>query len=207
MNVSIIDDDDNVLNTFRKATLQAENVVCLSATNSIEEFLRLKVFENQKIYLFLDIYLANSLSIHFIPQIIASFPKIEIIMYSISEEYNHLIDAIHLGARGYIIKDFNTERLIQNFKIIRNGGAIISPIMATKLLQYLSKGENSKKLEAKLSKKDMELLNLLAEGWSYNKISDKIGITLDGVRGRIRSLYSKLNVSSKVQAINKYRNL
>ena len=152
MNVSIIDDDDNVLNTFRKATLQAENVVCLSATNSIEEFLRLKVFENQKIYLFLDIYLANSLSIHFIPQIIATFPKIEIII-------------------------------------------------------YLAKGGNSKKLETKLSKKDLELLNLLAEGWSYNKISDKVGITLDGVRGRIRSLYTKLNVSSKVQAINKYRNI
>lgn len=207
MNVAIIDDDDNVLNSFRKATLQADNVVCLSATNSIEEFLRLKVFENHKIYLFLDIYLSKSLSIHFIPQIIKDFPKIEIIMYSISEEYNHLIDAIHLGAKGYILKDFNPERLIQNFNIIRNGGAIISPVMATKLIQYLAKNEKTNKMETKLSKKDLELLNLLAEGWSYNKISEKIGITLDGVRGRIKSLYSKLNVSSKVQAINKFRNI
>lgn len=207
MNVAIIDDDDNVLNSFRKATLQADNVVCLSATNSIEEFLRLQVFENHKIYLFLDIYLAKSLSIHYIPQIIEYFPKVEIIMYSISEEYNHLIDALHLGAKGYIIKDFNPERLIQGFNIIRNGGAIISPVMAAKLIQYLAKDENTNKMETKLSKKDLELLNLLAEGWSYNKISEKIGITLDGVRGRIKSLYSKLNVSSKVQAINKFRNI
>lgn len=205
LNVAIIDDDDNVLNFFRKATLLSDNVVCLAALNSVDEFMRLKIFENQRIFLFLDLYLTKSMSIHFIPEILKRFPKVEIIVYTVSEEHNHLINAIQLGASGYLVKDFNTEKLIHSFNIIRNGGALISPIMASKLIHYFRKIENAHKFDTKLTRKDTELLVLLSEGWSYAKISEKIGISMDGVRGRIRSLYKKLNVKSKMQAINKYR--
>lgn len=206
LHVAIIDDDDDMLTFFRKTTFETQNIICLATANSVEEFAKNFRQLKQRLVIFLDIFLESKLSITDIPYLLKIFPHAEIIIYSISEDYNHIINAVTLGAKGYIIKDKNQDKLKQHFEIVRLGGAVISPIMASKLINFLQ-AKTETQLEVKLSKKDHELLTLLSEGWSYARIAEQIGITLDGVRGRIKSLYSKLNVSSKIEAINKIRNL
>lgn len=203
--VSIIDDDPRMISFFRKATFEASEVTCIKTAVSVEEYLVRPIRDDKQHYLFLDLHLEENLSLTQLPNLRARFPEIEIIMYSVDEQYRHLISAFRLGAVGYIIKNFEQQSLINFFNILKAGGAAISPQMAKKLISGIV--ENNSINTQKLNAKEYNILSSLAAGWSYQYIADSSDMTVNGVRYYIKKIYKKLRVNSRAEAVNVFRDL
>ncbi len=203
--VVLIDDDKDV-RVFMKEILKDEIDLKFESFESVKSFMCSEIPPTIKIYLLLDIYMTNENGLEEIKNILNSYHNIEITMFSSSEDYSSLIESFKNGAVGYILKTFDTKEMKSSIDILRNGGAFLSPKMAKKLIQGFTRKKinNSSK---KLTEKEFELLELLSKGNSYQEISEIIGISINGVRARVKRIYRKLHVNNKASAIQYYFNL
>lgn len=200
--LSIIDDEPKDIDLLRRASIMVENVILTYTDSNIDNFLKNVHNIQYPHFLFLDIYLEDDNGISKIPEILNKFPNIEIILYSVSENPHDLMHGIKSGASGYLIKDNDVNTLSKSLEVIKSGGAILSAKMAKFLIQNTKPIEKITQGRKKLTHKDMSLINNLAKGYSYVRIAELEGISINTLQGRIKSLYRKLNVSSKIQAIN-----
>ena len=112
------------------------------------------------------------------------------------------------GAGGYLLKDSRPHRIITAIEDIMQGGAPMSPHIASRTLELLRNAAgNNKKFptpdDYKLSERESQLLQLLVEGNTYQRIADNMFISHGTVRKHIENIYNKLHIHSKVEAVNK----
>lgn len=135
------------------------------------------------------------------------FPHIKIIMLTVFDDEDKIFRAIQAGANGYLLKDELPERIFESIKMIIDGGAPMSPIIAVKTLTLLRKSELVNNTDSEndfsLSKRETEVLELLSKGEDYIKIAELLFISPATVRKHIENIYRKLEVHNKVQAVQK----
>lgn len=135
------------------------------------------------------------------------FPKIKIIMLTVFDDEEKIFNAIKAGASGYLLKDEPVERLLENIEIVLFGGAPMSATIAAKTLQLLRRSEKSSTVEVindfNLSKREIEILELLKQGYDYNRAAEQLFISPFTVRKHIENIYRKLQVNNKMQAVQK----
>lgn len=201
IDLSIIDDDILMLQDLNKKFNDINDIHLRWAGIDINEFLEQAVYKTD--VLLLDILLGeNDLGYDFIEIIKSKNKRIQIIMYSVMEDLSVLIKCIKKGADGYILKDASISDLVSSVKCTYNGGSNLSPMMARKLLEMFSvQSMENKKWGALLNETEYMILKYLSEGMSYKIISDKANITIDSLRYNIKSLYKKMHVNSKGEAI------
>lgn len=207
ISVSLVDDDPKVIDFFRQTTLETTGVVCVRAVTNLKEYLKYPIHTKSRHFLFLDIYLQDRTSLNHIPKILHQMPNVEVIIYTVDEEYQQLINAFKLGASGYIVKQFRKAYLKEFFSILDQGGAVISPKMARKLISSINHSLPSTLQDAPLTEREIQILNYLAEGWTYQYIADQLEVTIDGVRYYIKRIYKRLNVKTRAEAVRKFRGL
>lgn len=132
------------------------------------------------------------------------FPGIRILMQTVFEENEKIFQSIRAGASGYLLKNTPSARIIEAIREIYVGGAPMSPSIAAKVLKMVARqpvapGSNT----FNLSDRERDVLGYLVRGMSYKMIADACGISIDTVRTHIRSIYEKLHVHSKGEAIAK----
>jgi DNA-binding NarL/FixJ family response regulator len=131
-------------------------------------------------------------------------PGLKILMQTIFEEDEKIFQSICAGASGYILKNTAPQRILQAIQEVYEGGAPMSPSIATKVLKMLQIQNNSYKTESfNLTEREKEILSCLVKGMSYKLIADCCFISIDTVRGHIRNIYEKLHVHSKSEAVAK----
>ncbi|MCI4648422.1 response regulator transcription factor [Phaeodactylibacter sp.] len=202
--VGIVEDDEWYLNQIVSELENAEDLLCVVTGTSVEDFMEsLKPFHHLDILL-LDIHLPGVSGIQSIPSLKKRLPDTTIIMCTNYEEKELLFNAISRGAEGYILKSAAPNNLVEHIRHAHEGGAAISPQMARYLVEHFTPPQRPKNASS-LKEKDMEVLNMLAQGWSYKYIADNMGISVNGVRYYIRKLYKRMNVSSRYEASKKFR--
>jgi DNA-binding NarL/FixJ family response regulator len=132
------------------------------------------------------------------------YPDVKILMETIFEEDEKIFQSICNGAQGYILKSTPPELILDSIKEIHNGGAPMSPVIASKVLRMFKynlghQADNS----FALSSREKEILKCLVEGMSYKMIADTCFISVDTVNGHIKNIYKKLQVHSRGEAIAK----
>ncbi len=133
-------------------------------------------------------------------------PQVNILVLTVSENEADLFVAIKFGATGYILKNTEPEELIQAIFHIAQGGVIISPIMATKLLtefKDLEAGAERKpaqEAESNLSPREDEVLRLVAQGATNKEIADSLFISENTVKTHLRNIMDKLHLANRSQA-------
>jgi DNA-binding NarL/FixJ family response regulator len=152
--------------------------------------------------LFLDIMMPGISGVDGLYQLKALLPNTEIVMLTAVEEQDKLLKSLCLGASGYLLKDTSYNEIEQYITIVKNGGAAISPKMARHIIAYF--GPKTRPDESLLTEKNLQVLHLLAEGWNYKTIADRMSISVDGVRYHIKEVYRALGVQSVAQAVRKY---
>ncbi|MFC1903780.1 response regulator [Chloroflexota bacterium] len=136
----------------------------------------------------------------------ASMPQVNIIVLTVSDNESDLFAAMKFGAKGYILKNTEPEELIQAILHIAQGGAIISPLMATKLLaefKDLGTGTVVKSTQengAVLSPREGEVLKLVAQGATNKEIADSLFISENTVKTHLRNIMDKLHLANRSQA-------
>ena len=135
------------------------------------------------------------------------WPQIKIVMSTVFDDEAHLFDAIMAGASGYLMKDEPPAKIHKALYEALEGGAPMSSEIARKSLKLIRQGKPSasKKLseEYSLSEREIEVLEHLSKGNSYEQIADNLYISYGTVRKHVENCYRKLRVHSKVEAINK----
>jgi len=133
-------------------------------------------------------------------------PQINILVLTVSEMETDLFAAIKFGATGYLLKKAEPEELVRAIISIAQGGVIVSPLMATKLLtefKDLAAGVERKPVEeanADLSPREGEVLQLVAQGATNKVIADSLFISENTVKTHLRSIMEKLHLANRSQA-------
>ena len=135
------------------------------------------------------------------------FPKLTVIMQTVFDDDNKVFDAICNGASGYLLKDTPPARLMESIIEAYNGGAPMSPSIASKVLRlfqkHLAPSPDAAHEKYHLTNREKEILQGLVNGFSYKMIAEVYHISFDTVRTHVRNIYEKLHVASSSQAVAK----
>ncbi len=132
--------------------------------------------------------------------------KVKILVLTVSDNETDLFAAIKFGATGYILKNTEPEELVQAIYHIAQGGVIISPVMATKLLAEFKESGTGTRAEKTNGKKDImspredEVLQLVAQGATNKEIADFLFISENTVKTHLRNIMDKLHLANRSQA-------
>jgi len=125
-------------------------------------------------------------------------------METIFEDNNKIFDSICNGAEGYILKNTAPVLILSAIKEIYEGGAPMTPSVASKVLKMFKKNSSSNVNETiDLTEREKEILKSLVEGMSYKMIAATCFISIDTVSGHIKNIYKKLQVHPKSEAVVK----
>ena len=133
-----------------------------------------------------------------------SCPKIEFVMLTTYDETDLIFDALRAGASGYLLKRAAPDELIRAINEVRNGGSPMSMEIARRVVSHFHQIRQPVIEEEKLSKRESEILALLAKGLSYKLIADELGLSPHTIHNRLRGIYKKLHVQSGREAVAKF---
>lgn len=133
-------------------------------------------------------------------------PETQFIMFTIYEDNDQVFEALKAGASGYILKNTAPEKIIDSLIELHEGGSPMSPKIARKVLSTFNQPTPEHAVNELLSKREQEVLELLSKGFLYKEIADKLSISISTVKRHLNSIYTKLQVQNKVEAVNKLYN-
>ena len=148
----------------------------------------------------MDINMPGADGIEGLKVIKKEFPHIKVLMQTVFDDTDKIFECIRNGASGYILKKDSTQRILQAIQEVHDGGAVMNPGIALKVLDYFQ----PQKKENPLSARETQVLELLAEGLSYKMVADKLFLSFNTVNTHIKHIYEKLHVSSLGEAIAFY---
>lgn len=153
----------------------------------------------------MDIKLPGISGIEFTQLLKEKYPELKIMMCTVFEDDDKIFRAIMAGASGYILKRTEPHKLIQSINELMEGGSPISSQIAQKVLSAFRQMMPKNPVENPLSDREIAVLTLLSMGHSNRQVADKLGVGIATVKSHIYSIYQKLHVSSRVEAINKFK--
>ena len=132
------------------------------------------------------------------------FPEVKILMETIFDDNDKIFHSICNGAEGYILKNTPPVQILVAIREIYEGGAPMTPSIASKVLKmFKNKTVENKSTDYLLTEREKEILKCLVEGMSYKIVADTCFISIDTVSGHIKNIYKKLQVHSKSEAVAK----
>ncbi len=150
----------------------------------------------------IDINLPDGSGIELVREIDATTPETYCVMATIYDDDDHLFSALQAGAQGYLLKEQPQQELLTRMQGILRGEPPLSPAVARRVLRHFRRRVESKIIDeqSNLSARETEVLTLIAKGLNRNEIAALLGITGNTTAGYIKSIYQKLNVSSRAEA-------
>jgi DNA-binding NarL/FixJ family response regulator len=201
--IAIAEDNPALAKSVKENVASFDNVELLFIAPNGKELLQ-KIAENVPDLILMDINMPVMDGIEATQKVKHHFPSIKIIMLTVFDEEEKIFQSIIAGASGYLLKDEKPARIMDAITEAMNGGAPMSSAIATKALQLI-RGQKAEivpeKNDFNLSKREIEIMELISKGDNYNQIAEKLFISPNTVRKHIENIYSKLHVHNKVEAI------
>jgi DNA-binding NarL/FixJ family response regulator len=135
--------------------------------------------------------------------ILAEHPEVQILVLTMFDDDDSVFAAMQAGARGYLLKGTEGGETLQAIRVVSTGGTIFSSALANRMMQYFGapRPPSPSQPFPDLTKREREVLALIAQGYTNQAIADQLGIELRTVRNHISSIFSKLQVTSSLEAI------
>jgi DNA-binding NarL/FixJ family response regulator len=132
-------------------------------------------------------------------------PSAKILMLTVSEEEADLYEAVKNGASGYLLKDASIDEVAQAVALVADGQSLISPSMATKLLDEFKQmsvvGRRQDVAAPRLTDRELEVLRLVARGLNNRDIAKELFISENTVKNHVRNILEKLQLHSRMEAV------
>lgn len=202
--LSIVEDQEEIMNFLVRIFDQAEDFECLSKYRTAEDAITFLPKSDVDVVI-VDIGLPGKNGIECVKAVKALRPEIQFIMYTVFDRDDKIFESLKSGASGYLVKSPKEDIILSALRELVAGGAPMSPAIARKVTNFFFNGRNQlfKELEL-LGKREREVLELLSKGLLYKEIAKEMGITIGTVKQHIHSIYQKLHVQNRTEAINKY---
>jgi two-component system nitrate/nitrite response regulator NarL len=133
-------------------------------------------------------------------------PAVKVVMLTVSESDDHVFDAIRLGAHGYLLKDLRPEQLFDRIRSVMRNETPLSPAIAGRLLEEIRSGATTRSSsgtpaeEPSITPRELEILQLVAEGMSNREIGKRLYITEGTVKNHVHNALEKLHMKNRIQA-------
>jgi DNA-binding NarL/FixJ family response regulator len=202
--VAIVEDDARVREELARLIARAEGFCCLGTYANGETALAEIPSQTPDVVL-MDINLPGMSGIECVRRLKSVVPSVQIVMLTVYDEVGQLFSSLMAGACGYLLKRTPADKLLEAITEARLGGAPMTRKIARKVVQYFHELGVEAPAAGGLSKREQETLALLAEGFRYKEIADKLGISFNTVREYVHSVYRKLHVTSRAEAVLKYQ--
>jgi DNA-binding NarL/FixJ family response regulator len=200
--VAIVEDDARMREAVQQLIGGEADFVCRGAYGSAEQALR-SLGGSPVDLLLLDIHLPGMAGSDAVRLFHERFPATRIVMFTVFEDDRRIFTSLCNGATGYVLKKTPPAKLFQALRDARDGGAALSPEIARRVVDLFRKMRPQELAGEPLTPTEVRLLSLLAEGQSYQSAADRMEISINTVRDHVRSIYEKLHVHSKSEAVSK----
>jgi len=206
INVGIIEDDKTIHESLMKSVELYPAFKLSFDAYSVEE--ALKIMETPNFItpdvILLDIGLPGMNGIQGIPHIKKAIDETNIIMLTSYEENELIFSALCAGACSYISKKTSLKVIMDSIFTVYRGGSYMSPSIARKIANHF-KPVQSLETVNKLTDRQLQIVEGLSQGLSYKMIAKKLTISIDTVRTHIKKIYKTLEVNSKIEVLNLYK--
>jgi DNA-binding NarL/FixJ family response regulator len=230
--VCLVEDDRRFRDALQLLVDAAPGLRCAGAWGSVEEAVAARVRAAPQVIL-LDIHLPGASGVDGLPRIRERFPGTSVLMLTVLEDEGRIFEALCRGADGYLLKSTPPARLLEQIAEAASGGAPMSPEIARKVIRLLrrpgrARSERSAQSaqsaqsaagaehaasrsdgapvpggDAALTPQETRFLALLADGFSYQGAARELEVSINTVRNYVRSIYDKLHVHSRSEAVSK----
>ena len=200
--VAIVEDDKELRNLLLRRVERAEKMRVTASFASGDDFLeRLKDLEADVVLM--DINMPGRNGIGTVREAKQQRPEVQYLMLTIFENPAYIFEALCAGATGYLLKSTTAEELLDAIRDIHKGGSPMNSTIARLVVNSFQKETQQRINDEQLSDREKQVLDGLASGLQYKEIADKAGISTETVRVHVRRVYSKLQVSGRMEAVRK----
>jgi DNA-binding NarL/FixJ family response regulator len=202
--VIVVEDDRGLREQLGKILNSAPGIRCVGACPSGEDAVRLVPLKKPDVVL-MDIQLPGMSGIDCVAALKRIVPELHIIMLTVYEDSERIFRALKAGANGYLVKSSSPGKLLEAILDVSKGGAPMSSPIARKVVQHFHLMQSPRTRADDLSPREREVLDLLASGYIYKEIGDKLGIGVETVRTYVKNICEKMHVRSRLEAVAKHR--
>ena len=200
--VTVIEDQPDLRDGLALLINGSEDCRCTQAFGSMEEAL-LETDPEPPDVVLLDIGLPGMSGIEGVRMLKQRYPQLLVLMLTVYGDDQRIFEAMCAGACGYLLKTTPPDRLLDCLREVVAGGAPMSPEVARRVIELFRQFHPPQHASCNLSPQETRLLRLLGEGHHYKTAATELGISVHTVRFHLRSIYSKLEVHSKSEAVAK----
>ena len=201
--VAIVDDDEGIRTSLATLIRRAPALRLVGDYADAEAALK-DIPHRPPDVVLMDINLPGINGVECVRQLKSSLPAVQFLMLTVYEDSDSLFNSLKAGASGYLLKRTASARLLDAIRDVHGGGAPMTPQLARRVVQYFSKPADGEASVARLTPGEKEFLDQLAKGYAYKEIADRMTISIDTVRSYVRTVYEKLHVHSRTEAVVKY---
>ncbi|EEF58132.1 response regulator [Pedosphaera parvula] len=202
--VAIVDDDKD-MRTSLATLIRRTGSLQLLGEYSNGEIAMEEIPRQPPDVVLMDINMPGMGGIECVRRLKAIIPAVQVLMLTVYEDSDSLFNSLKAGASGYLLKRTSSSKLLEAVRDVHAGGSPMSPQLARRLVQFFSKPQDVSPV-SQLSPGEREFLQLLSKGYVYKEIAEKMGISTDTVRYYVRTVYEKLHVHSRTEAVVKFLN-
>ena len=200
MRVLLVEDQPKILRNMQKLLGRIDAVTVVGVAGTGGE----AVSEAEKLrpdLILLDLGLPDMDGIEVTKRVKAANPAVEILIFTVFDEEDKVLSAVKAGAGGYLLKGAPIEKVAEAIVEVAQGGSVIQPSLARRLLLQFQRQEASIPLTPALSARENEILQLIAKGLSNAEVAGVLTLSRANVRTHLEHIYAKMDVTNRVEAV------
>ena len=202
--VAIVDDDEGIRTSLATLIRRAPNFKLAGDYANAETALK-EIPRHPPDVVLMDINLPGMKGVECVRQLKAALPGVQFLMLTVYEDSDSLFNSLKAGASGYLLKRTASARLLEAIRDVHSGGSPMTPQLARRVVQFFTRpADGASSSLAGLTAGEKEFLDQLSNGYAYKEIADRMKISIDTVRSYVRTVYEKLHVHSRTEAVVKY---
>ena len=157
--------------------------------------------------LLMDLHMPGRNGIEATRDIVSAAPHIAVLVLTMHEDDDSVFSAVRAGARGYLVKGARQAELLRALRTVADGGAVFGPAIARRMIGLFEAAASAASATPfpHLTMREREILDLVARGWSNQQIAAQLDLSIKTVRNYVSSVFTKLQVVDRAQAIVKAR--
>jgi len=202
LRIAIVEDQLRIREGLRMLIDGTDGFCCTGSFGSMEEALE-NIGRDLPDVALVDIGLPEMSGIDGIRLLKQSYPDLLLLMLTVYDDDKRIFDAMCAGASGYLLKKTPPARLLESLKEVTSGGAPMSPEVARRIVALFREIRPPEDAGYSLTPHEIRILKLLVEGYNYKTAAVELDVSVNTIRFHMRSIYDKLHVHSKSEAVAK----